>query len=69
LNEEEALKRLKKDDQFNFEEKITSLKLVRNKYLKLVRKYNFIVLDATNTIENIAKKASSIICSSMNLKC
>jgi len=69
LNEEEALKRLKKDDKFNFEEKITSLKLVRNKYLELARKYNFIVLDATNTIENIAKKASSIICSSMNLKC
>ena len=69
MNEEEALKRLKKDDQFNFEEKITSLKLVRNKYLELARKYNFIVLDATDTIENIAKKASSIICSSMNLKC
>jgi len=69
LNEEEALKRLKKDDKFNFEEKITSLKLVRNKYLELARKYNFIVLDATHTIENIAKKASSIICSSMNLKC
>jgi len=69
MNEEEALKRLKKDDQFNFEEKITSLKLVRNKYLELARKYNFIVLDATNTIENIMKEVILTICSSMNLSC
>jgi len=69
LSEEEALKRLKKDDQFNFEEKISSLKLVRKKYLELARKYNFIVIDAIDKIENITKKVISIICSSMNLKC
>ena len=69
LSEEEALKRLKKDDQFNFEEKISSLKLVRSKYLELARKYNFIVIDATDKIENITKKVISVICSSMNLKC
>ena len=69
LNEEEALKRLKKDDQFNFKEKIASLKLVRKKYLELARKYNFMVIDATNTIEDIAKKVISTVCSSMNLKC
>ena len=71
LNEEEALKRLKfkKDEQFNFEEKLTSLKLVRRKYIELARKYNFIVIDATEAIENITKKSISIICSSLNLKC
>ena len=69
LSEEEALKRLKKDDQFNFEEKISSLKLVRKKYLELARKYNFVVIDATDRIENITKKVLSVICSSMNLRC
>ena len=71
LNEEEALKRLKlkKNERFNFEEKLASLKLVRKKYLELARKYNFVVVDATDAIENITKKIISVICSTINLKC
>ncbi|MBB5252954.1 dTMP kinase [Sulfurisphaera ohwakuensis] len=59
----EAIKRIRKDDQFNFEEKINTLEAVRKKYLELARKYNFIVLDAKSKIEELTEKTVQIICS------
>ncbi|BFH73524.1 dTMP kinase [Sulfurisphaera javensis] len=64
---ENALKRIRKDDKFNFKEKIVTLDKVRKKYLELSIKYNFIVLNANDTIENITQKVNNTICSL--LKC
>ncbi|MEM3971130.1 MAG: dTMP kinase [Saccharolobus sp.] len=55
-----ALYRLK-NDKFNFKEKIESLKKVREKYLQLAVKYNFHIIDASKSKEEILNEAIKII--------
>ncbi|MBP1357331.1 MAG: dTMP kinase [Sulfolobus sp.] len=69
IDEEEAIKRIRKDDKFNFQEKISTLKLVRSKYLELARTFNFNIINTMDRVENIAQKVFSITCSSLNLRC
>lgn len=66
VNVEIALKRIKKNDIFNFKEKINTLEEVRKKYLELARKYNFIVLDSSNSIDHLSNKIYNITCSLLN---
>lgn len=67
IDVKEALKRIKKDDKFSFKEKIESLEKVRQKYLEIAKRENFIVIDATKKIEKISEEIIEITCSA--LKC
>ncbi len=56
-----ALSRIIKNDKFNFNEKISSLSKVREKYLELAKEYGFYVIDAAKEKEKVLKDAIYII--------
>ncbi|EZQ02401.1 thymidylate kinase [Candidatus Acidianus copahuensis] len=61
LPEEIALKRIKKNDSFNFSEKINLLGKIRKKYIELSNDGKTIILDATETAETLTKKATDAV--------
>jgi len=56
-----ALSRIRKDDIFNYEEKLNSLSRVREIYLELAREFNMYIIDASKPLDEVIKTAFEIV--------
>ncbi|WP_221290627.1 dTMP kinase [Stygiolobus caldivivus] len=62
LSPEIAIRRIQKNDKFNFQEKLDSLKLVRERYLEIAKKEkNIVIINAEEPLDKVVNKVYSVI--------